>query len=168
MVAVLNAFGVQYVIAGSTAAALHGVTAAPGDLDVVPEPSSKNLERLAAALVDLEAAPIGDPGHWETDAEGERHWFKDPPDAAPKAWNPDAADLNSFDGSFGTRLGNMDVVPELAGSYASLMKKAVSMHIGGEVAKVAHVEDLLATLTVPRRKNDAERVKALREIQRRG
>ena len=46
IVAALNAGGVAYVIVGGMAVAAHGVVRATGDLDLVPEPSAENLDRL--------------------------------------------------------------------------------------------------------------------------
>jgi hypothetical protein len=51
----LNASDVAYVIVGGLAVAAHGVVRATRDLDLVPEPSTENLDRLAAALTDLGA-----------------------------------------------------------------------------------------------------------------
>jgi hypothetical protein len=71
-----------------------------------------------------------------------------------------------FDSLFHTRYGNFDIVPDLAGRYESLMERAVKMQAHGFEAWVAHVDELLAALTVPRRQKDILRVKKLREIQR--
>jgi hypothetical protein len=53
IVAALNAGGVAYVIVGGIAVAAHGVVRATADLDLVPEASGENLERLARTLTDL-------------------------------------------------------------------------------------------------------------------
>ena len=55
IVAALNAGGVAYVIVGGLAVAAHGVVRATRDLDLVPDPSEENLERLASTLADLGA-----------------------------------------------------------------------------------------------------------------
>ena len=55
LVAALNAAGVAYVIVGGIAVAAHGVVRATADLDLVPEPSAENLDRLARTLADLGA-----------------------------------------------------------------------------------------------------------------
>ena len=55
IIAALDAADVAYVIVGGLAVAAHGVVRAPRDLDLVPDPSATNLERLAAALRDLGA-----------------------------------------------------------------------------------------------------------------
>jgi hypothetical protein len=55
IVAALNAGEVGYVIVGGLAVAAHGVVRATRDLDLVPEPSAENLERLAATLTEMGA-----------------------------------------------------------------------------------------------------------------
>src|SRR3954470_4486269 len=53
IVASLNASDVAYVIVGGLAVAAHGVVRATRDMDLVPDPSGENLQRLAAALAEL-------------------------------------------------------------------------------------------------------------------
>ena len=55
----LHRHGVQYVLIGSLALAAHGYVRATRDIDIVPAPDRANLERLAAALAELEAQLIG-------------------------------------------------------------------------------------------------------------
>jgi hypothetical protein len=52
---VLERHGVQYVVIGGLAAALHGAGTVTFDVDVVPESSLDNLTRLSAALDELDA-----------------------------------------------------------------------------------------------------------------
>jgi hypothetical protein len=52
----LDQHGVRYVLVGGLAATAHGATRVTFDIDLVPEWSDDNLERLAAALRDAEAA----------------------------------------------------------------------------------------------------------------
>jgi hypothetical protein len=62
IVAALNAGEVAYVIVGGIAVAAHGVVRATADLDLVPEASAENLERLARTLTALGAEhPIEGP-----------------------------------------------------------------------------------------------------------
>ena len=58
--------------------------------------------------------------------------------------------------------GNFDVVPEVSGTYDALMQRAIRLPAYGQAIWVAHVDDLLATVTVPRRTMDIPRVQALR------
>lgn len=68
---------VRFVIVGGFAVAAHGHVRATKDIDICPDPEPSNLARLAAALIELEARPIGLDdmrGEFplETDAEGLR------------------------------------------------------------------------------------------------
>ena len=58
IVAALNAGAVAYVIVGGIAVAAHGVVRATGDLDVVPESSAENLDRLLIAQAVIERIPV--------------------------------------------------------------------------------------------------------------
>lgn len=51
----LDEHRVDYVLVGGLAAVLHGSTAMTNDADIVPDPDTANLERLSAALTELEA-----------------------------------------------------------------------------------------------------------------
>jgi hypothetical protein len=173
LLAVLDRFGVEYVVTGSVAALLVGVEVEPGDLDVTPAREPENLERLARALADLEARQYPDEpfGRWAVDENGERHWVPfEPSDAdrhARTAWRPDPGDVDSFDHLVCTRLGTLDVVPEIAGRYEDLQDRALSIQVDGRTVAVESIGDQLTTLTVPRREKDRQRVIALRAIQRR-
>jgi len=52
---VLNRFGVRFVVIGGVAGRLWGSPTLTNDVDICYEQTSENLERLAAALVDLDA-----------------------------------------------------------------------------------------------------------------
>lgn len=169
---VLGAHRVRYVIIGSVAAQLYGVEVQSRDLDITPALDPGNLTRLTQVLFEIEAVlpETDEVGHWELQPDGERRWISrkaTPEDLQERAdWSPDPADVATFDHSFHTRYGNFDVVPEVSGGYEVLMRRAKRMHIYGCEVWVAHVDELLAALTVPRRKKDASRVRKLREIQR--
>jgi hypothetical protein len=55
LAAVLNEHAVDYVVVGGIAAIRHGSRRATLDLDIVPEPSTANYVRLAAALEAIDA-----------------------------------------------------------------------------------------------------------------
>lgn len=67
LLAVLDSHDVLYVVTGSSAALLHGVALTPGHLDVTPALDTGNLERLARALVELDASQYPDEpfGRWK-------------------------------------------------------------------------------------------------------
>lgn len=172
LLAVLDEHGVEYIVTGSVAALLIGVDVKPGDLDVTPACDRENLERLARALADLQARQYPDEpfGQWMTEENGERRWVTfEPTDAnrqARAAWHPDPGDIESFDHLLWTRLGTLDVVPEIAGRYDDLRDRAIAVEVDGRTVAVESIGDQLATLTVPRREKDRQRVTVLRVIQR--
>jgi hypothetical protein len=57
--AALAGHRVRYVLIGSLALAAHGYVRATADVDIVPAPDRENLERLAAALGELDARLVG-------------------------------------------------------------------------------------------------------------
>lgn len=155
---------VRFVVAGSVAAAWHGVPLEPGDLDVVPALDRGNLVCLASALQTLGARPLGPFGHWEQDELGEARWIaRDTTDEELAAWRPDPDDVASVDHLMLTRLGDLDVVPRTAGPYDELMTRAVTRRSGTHEVAVASLPDVLAGMTRPRRVKDVPRVAALRE-----
>lgn len=171
---VLGEADVDYVVTGSAAAMLHGVPLVPGDLDITPALDVDNLTRLAHVLESIEARqdPRAPFGHWERGDDGEQHWVETAPTpqavAARASWRPDPADPASFDHLLQSKHGALDVVPEVSGTYDELIARAVRLDIDGVSFWVESVEDLLATLTVPRRAKDRERVERLRALQRAG
>jgi hypothetical protein len=58
--ALLNAARVQYVVIGGFAVALHGVVRATKDVDILLEPSIKNVRRALNALEELPFRVAGD------------------------------------------------------------------------------------------------------------
>jgi len=131
------------------------------------------LERRSwRALADLRARQYVDEpfGRWTTEESGARRWVVfEPTEADTRAratWSPDPSDLDSFDHLFWTRLGTLDVVPEIAGRYDELRDRAIAVEVDRRTVAVESVGDQLATLTVPRREKDRQRVSALRAIQR--
>jgi hypothetical protein len=58
LLAALHRHEVEFVVIGGYSLAAHRYVRATKDLDVVPEPNRANLERLLAALEDLDAEPL--------------------------------------------------------------------------------------------------------------
>jgi hypothetical protein len=168
----LNDHEVKYVVTGSVAAMLYGVALKPGDLDITPARDHENLNRLARMLGIIEAreyeeAPFG---QWETDAKGEQRWVQRKPTpqdrAAREGWQPDPGNPASFDHLLQSKYGAIDIVPEVSGTYEELMPRAEMLQVDGQTVCVEAIHDLLATITVPRREKDRDRVEQLRAIQR--
>jgi hypothetical protein len=168
LLAALNGRNVHFVLVGSAAALSYGVEVEPGDVDIVPALDVGNLVRLVNVLTDLEASPDGPFGSWHVLDSGEWKFVSRPTsDEEISEWQPDVSDASSLDQLFVTRSGNLDIVPNIAGEYATLRSRAVRQIWNGREVHVAHIDDLLARMTVPRREKDRPRVTALREIQRR-
>jgi len=163
LLATLDRHGVRHIVCGSVGALAHGAPdVRPGDLDVVPATDQENLQRLADALRELEAEPTVVTGAWQTDDAGEHRWVEDGVKRMPQALDP--SDADTFDHSFATSVGRVDVVPTIAGSYVDLLSRASRLPIDGGDAWVASPIDLLAGMTGPRRPKDGPRVRHLRSI----
>jgi hypothetical protein len=72
---VIVGHAVDFIVVGGYAVAAHGFARATKDVDICPEPSDGNLQRLATALAELEAKLIGldefeGEFHLEPDLEG--------------------------------------------------------------------------------------------------
>jgi catechol 2,3-dioxygenase-like lactoylglutathione lyase family enzyme len=163
LLATLDRHGVAFVVAGSVGALAHGVAGIdPGDLDIVPATDPANLRSVADSLAALNAEAAIETGAWTTDAHGQHRWVEDGVERRPRPLDPD--DPATFDHSFNTSLGRLDVVPRIAGSYEHLKRRASRLAIAGHSAWVAHPVDLLAGMTAPRRAKDVPRVEHLREV----
>jgi hypothetical protein len=143
IVAALNANDVAYVIVGGLAVAAHGVVRATRDLDLVPEPSEENLERLASALTGL----------------GAEH----PIDGAltgPALARPMSFKLRTNQGDVQV-LNRMLAVP----SYAQLCSTAIPVDLGdGAIASVCSLADLRAMKIASGRPRDLVDVAELDDL----
>jgi len=108
LLAVLMRHGVDLVVIGGFALFAHEAMRATKDVDIVPDPSPANLDRLWAALEDLEASPLPFRGDFEANE-------------MPLDWERQALD---FGGNWilSTRLGRLDILQSVSGveSYAQL------------------------------------------------
>ena len=104
-------------------------------------------------------------------AAGEHRWVKEEATvenlAARANWTPNPDDPTTFDYLLDSDFGSIDIVPAISGTYEELAPRAVNVQRGGNSVRVEAVSDLLATLTLPRREKDGDRVRQLRRIQRR-
>jgi hypothetical protein len=55
----LRSAQVEFVVIGGVAVGVHGFIRATKDLDIVPDPSPENLQRLARLLVEIKAQHVG-------------------------------------------------------------------------------------------------------------
>jgi hypothetical protein len=123
----LVAGGVRFILIGGLAVGVHGVVRATRDMDIVPDPDSANLTRLAAVLCEVDAQQIG------VDTEVLPH----------RATDPDGL---AAGGSFqlATVHGQLDVLQEsdVIPSYSKLAEDAIDIEWRGQRIRVCSLERL--------------------------
>lgn len=150
MVAALAEHRVVYILVGGVAARLQGSPLLTQDLDLAPEPSSENLDRLASTLRELRALEI-----------------------SPSLRKPIRVEVRGRDfqqqamRSYTTRLGRMDVFRTLTGGkgYDELAPDARSYDVGGLVVRAASLDDVIASKEAAGRPKDIADLVRLRELQ---
>ena len=138
--------GVDYVVIGGIAAALHGSPSATFDLDVCYSREQANLVRLTAALRELNARLRVARGH------------------SPLPFRLDPRTLRAGDSfTFDTDAGALDILGTPAGSagYADLAATAIPMDLGGLTALVASLDSLIAMKLAAGRPKDRAEVEIL-------
>lgn len=133
---------VRYVVIGGLAARLQGSPTVTNDLDICPDRSLENLERVASALQALGAKLRG--------VEEEVPFLLD------------AATLAAGDHfTFATKAGDLDILGMPAGvsGFDELAGRAVTLEVDGLTVLVASIEDLI------RMKRAAGRPKDLIEVE---
>jgi len=148
IVEVLNRHGVDYVVIGGFAAVLHGAPVPPTrDLDITPERTTANLDRLISALRDLAAKlrTLGGP--------------------------PDGVDIHldshTFDHmitmTFVTSHGPLDIGfrPDGTTGYRDLILAAETIELGGSRAPVASLADIIRSKEAAGRAKDLAVLPAL-------
>jgi predicted nucleotidyltransferase len=145
---------VDFILVGGLAVNAWGYLRATRDIDLVPDPSSENLARLDALLVDLG-------GKVEV---GER--FLD--STAIKTF------LRTGDRTLVlTDLGRIDILQGLpqVPAFASLDERASEVDVDGLIVKVCSLDDLLSMKRAsdrPRDRDDLEALEAARDGRGRG
>jgi hypothetical protein len=150
----LSRHEVQYVITGSVAALAHGVELSPGDLDIAPALTAKNLDALAGLLDELGAKPK----HVPT-------WRQGPSREACERWLAHPATETNLDYRFMTPYGELDVVPRRAGAYDELITRAVHMTAFELPILVAHLDDLISLCERWGRGTDRARLPVLNSLR---
>ena len=139
---ILDAHGVQYVVIGGLAASLLGSTSVTDDTDICYERSEDNLERLASALLDMNARLRG------------------VTDDVP--FILDAKTLKAgHNFTFATEFGSLDCLGKPAGveGYDELVRNAVWKQVHGMRVPVCSLRDLMTM------KRAAGRPVDLRELE---
>lgn len=140
--------GVEYVTIGGIAIQAHGGQRLTQDLDVAIAASTDNLERLASALLDLDARILG-------------------PDGQRSRSTPTAHLLASSDQwHLITVHGPLDILtlPARLGSFADMRARAHEVPLGDLSIPIAHREDLLTMKRAAGRPQDLADVRLLESL----
>lgn len=139
---------VEYVTIGGIAIQAYGGHRTTYDLDIAIAASRNNLERLAAALTDLDARILG-------------------PDGQRSKSTPGAALLASSDQwHLITDHGPLDVVtlPAHLGGFAEMRERAHDAKLGDITVPIAHRDDLLKMKRAAGRPHDLADVALLESL----
>jgi hypothetical protein len=151
LITTLARHGVRYVLIGAVAARLQGFPRVTADADITPARDPENLERLAAALRELDARVY-------TDSVPEGLPFDCTPQMLSRSeqWN------------LVTAAGRLDVafVPSGTKGYADLARDAISFDVFGAKLDVASLEDIIRSKEAANRPQDRQDVIILREMLR--
>lgn len=156
LLATLVDHGVALIVIGGYAVAAHGHVRATKDIDICPDPAEDNLRRLAGALAELEATPVG----LDDFAAGEFDLV------------PDLDGLRAGGNwTLMTKYGRLDVMQHLqglgkdGGGWRELARHAVKRRFLGHECLFCGYEDLIRMKTGadrPQDRIDVENLKAAR------
>lgn len=144
----LASSNVDYVTIGGIAIQAHGGQRLTQDLDIAIDASSGNLERLAEALLVLDARVLG-------------------PDGQRSRAVPTAQLLGSSDQwHLITDHGPLDIVtlPAHLGAFADLRSRAHEIPLGELTVPIAHRDDLLAMKRAAGRPQDLADIRLLESL----
>lgn len=139
---VLAGHRVEYLLVGGVGARIQGAATTTQDLDIVPEPSPENLERLATALSD-ESTELK------------------PPDATLYVAHPrvDAVEFRTASVcSYRTRFGAIAVLMELpgVGGYDAILRNARRYEWNDATLLVASLDDIIRSEQTAARVRDRQ------------
>lgn len=154
MLRILRSHDVEFLVVGGVAARLRGAPLLTQDVDITPEPTAVNLQRLAAALEDMEARLRS-----ATDTEGVRFPFDADLLATKKLW------------TLTTKFGDLDLVLEPAGfeGFEELADGASPLRVATEpdlYVEVASLSDVIASKEAAGREKDLAALPLLRTTLR--
>lgn len=157
ILATLTEHGVEFLLVGGVAAIAHGARRLTVDLDCVPERTYENLDRLAAALRDLNGRLRVE---GLTDAE-----------AALLPVRIDRETLGRMElSTWRTDAGDFDILADLPTSdgrrlrYDDLSRRANAQPLHGITVRVAALDDIIASKEWADRPKDREALAELRRL----
>jgi hypothetical protein len=149
LLGILNRHRVAYVLIGGLAAVYHGSPFPTEDADITPQTDHANLEKLAAALVELGA-------RIRTDSEPTGLPFTCDAD-----WLAGCKTINLT-----TDAGDLDLTFEPAGTagYDDLRRDATRTDLYGVTVQIASLADVIRSKQAANRPKDQRVLPTLREI----
>ena len=146
---VLQGKGVLFVAIGGYAAILQGSPYPTTDVDITPETSAENLDRLAEALRELQARV--------------RH--PDIPEGLPFPCDATSLAAAVF-WNLTTRYGDLDISFTPAGTqgYPDLVRDALTIELRGVPVRVAHLADVVRSKDAANRDKDRRVLPVLRQL----
>jgi hypothetical protein len=148
--ACLNRHGVRYIVVGGLAAVLHGSPLPTLDADICPADDEANLERLAAALEELDAR------------------IRTPDSAEGVRFPREAGFLRKVELlNLVTRFGDLDLTfrPSGTDGYADWAQRATEMVIGDLRVVVGGLADVIRSKEAANRPKDQRTLPVLRLLQ---
>jgi hypothetical protein len=147
--AVLDTHGVEYVVIGGLAVQVHGHVRMTNDVDLIPAPTPRNLERLATALIALDARVLN-PGSQTLKIDAQM---------LPRAmlWQ------------LSTPHGDIDVLHDAPGAapFSELRERALVIAVGDRQIPIAGRDDLIRMKRARGRPVDLADIAALTETEHR-
>jgi hypothetical protein len=144
---------VEFILIGGVATALHGAPFPTVDVDIVPALETSNLDRLAAALNDLDAL------------------LRDSAQPAGIRLDLDGRTLKKAIPGFGflrfdTKFGYLDIIYKPAGiqGFGELARSATEEDTGSARIRVASLEDVIRSKQAVGRPRDLEQLPTLRRL----
>ena len=133
----LSRHGVRFMLVGGLAGMAHGSSYPTFDVDIAYDREPRNLDRLAAALIEMDAGLRGAPGDLPFQLDEE---------TLGKGLN--------F--TFDTKFGPLDILGELrgVGTYERIAKSAVATRIEGVEVDVISLDHLIAMKAAAGRDKD--------------
>lgn len=145
---------VRFIVVGGFAGRLHGAVRPTTDLDICPAWYGENLDRLTAAMLELDAT------------------LRLRPEFEPTIVRPNPDLLREFGVTlWRTPAGNLDVLvgisttPESVVCFPDLQKRATELTLNDSALFVAGLEDLIAAKDVANRGKDRQALPELRALR---
>lgn len=147
VVRLLNANGVQFIVIGGWAAALHGSSRSTVDVDVVYSRTPENIRRLAAAL------------------ELHHPYLRGAPPGLPFRWD-ERTIQSGLNFTLTTDVGDLDFLGEVAGggTYQQLLPSTQEVTVAGLTCRCVTLDRLIQLKRAAGRPKDLEAIAELQAI----